>query len=74
MLVYGDDKTRASLAQTFSTVCSTRECPAFTVVANHFKSKGSACDDLGDPNANDGQVRRELGQVLDHSTGTSHGE
>lgn len=57
MLDYNDDKTRASLAQTLAVRCDdARSCPAFTLVANHFKSKGSSCDDIDDPDANDGQV------------------
>ena len=27
----------------------------FTVAVNHFKSKGSACNDVGDPDTGDGQ-------------------
>lgn len=56
VLDYNDGKTRASLAQTLAINCNSQSCPAFTLVANHFKSKGSACDDLDDPDANDGQV------------------
>ena len=59
VLDYGENKTRASLAQTFSATCGHHHsrCPSFTVVVNHFKSKGSDCDDIGDPDADDGQVR-----------------
>lgn len=46
-----DTKNRPSLAQTFEASVGER----FTVVVNHFKSKGSACDDVGDPDAGDGQ-------------------
>ena len=46
-----DDKNRPSLAQTFKTASS----EVFTVAVNHFKSKGSDCDDIGDSNLNDGQ-------------------
>lgn len=57
MLDYNDTKTRASLAQTLAVKCDDSEpCPAFTLVANHFKSKGSDCEDVGDPDLNDGQV------------------
>jgi hypothetical protein len=33
------------------------------VAVNHFKSKGSACDDLGDPNTGDGQGNCNLTRV-----------
>jgi predicted extracellular nuclease len=46
-----DTKNRPSLAQTFETADGAR----FTVVVNHLKSKGSACDDVGDPDTGDGQ-------------------
>ena len=46
-----DDKNRPALIQTFEDGDGER----LTVAVNHFKSKGSACDDVGDPNANDGQ-------------------
>lgn len=60
MLDYGDGKTRASLAQTFAVKCDESSCPAFTLVANHFKSKGSDCEDVDDPDTNDGQVGTSL--------------
>lgn len=58
VLEYGDSKTRASLAQTLAVKCGgdVDECPAFTMVVNHLKSKGSSCDSIGDPDAGDGQV------------------
>ncbi|WP_286262079.1 ExeM/NucH family extracellular endonuclease [Thalassotalea atypica] len=46
-----DDKNRPSLAQTFTS----NNGETFTVVVNHFKSKGSSCANIGDPNKNDGQ-------------------
>ena len=49
---FNDDKNRPALAQTFE---ETATGASLTVVVNHLKSKGSDCDDLGDPNANDGQ-------------------
>lgn len=61
MLDFNYGKTRANLAQTLAIKCSVWSCPAFTLVANHFKSKGSGCDDLDDPDANDGPV----GDLLD---------
>lgn len=47
-----DTKSRPALAQTFEDLTNGAR---FTVVVNHFKSKGSACDDVGDPNMGDGQ-------------------
>lgn len=47
-----DQKNRPSIAQTFEPVSGGL---ALTVVANHLKSKGSACDDVGDPDVGDGQ-------------------
>ncbi len=49
---FNDDKNRPMLTQTFDQV-STGE--RFTVSVNHLKSKGSDCDDLGDPDEHDGQ-------------------
>ncbi len=46
-----DTRNRPSIAQTFEDTNGGR----FTVVVNHLKSKGSACDDLGDPDTGDGQ-------------------
>ncbi len=47
-----DTKNRPTLAQTFQSVANGSR---FTVVVNHFKSKGSPCDDVGDLDAGDGQ-------------------
>ena len=47
-----DTKSRPSLAQTFQDISTGGR---FTVVVNHFKSKGSDCNDLGDPDTGDGQ-------------------
>jgi predicted extracellular nuclease len=47
-----DTKNRPALAQTF---VDTSTGGVFTVVVNHLKSKGSDCDELGDPDALDGQ-------------------
>lgn len=47
-----DTKSRPSLAQTFAVNANGAK---FTVVVNHLKSKGSACDDVGDPDLGDGQ-------------------
>ena len=46
-----DDKNRPALAQTFS---ENATGSVFTVTVNHLKSKGSDCDDLGDPDLGDG--------------------
>jgi len=48
-----DTKSRPSLAQTFEVNATGAK---FTVVVNHLKSKGSACDDVGDPDLGDGQA------------------
>jgi predicted extracellular nuclease len=47
-----DTKSRPALAQTFDEVATGAR---FTVVVNHLKSKGSSCDDIGDPDTGDGQ-------------------
>ncbi|HZA41432.1 MAG TPA: ExeM/NucH family extracellular endonuclease [Actinomycetota bacterium] len=46
-----DDKSRPVLAQTFADGAG----GVFTVAVNHLKSKGSSCDDVGDPDTGDGQ-------------------
>jgi predicted extracellular nuclease len=48
-----DQKNRPALAQTFEDSLSGGKV---TVVVNHLKSKGSSCDDVGDPDLNDGQA------------------
>jgi predicted extracellular nuclease len=47
-----DTKNRPSLAQTFAVNATGAR---FTVVVNHLKSKGSDCNDVGDPDLGDGQ-------------------
>ena len=47
-----DTKSRPALAQTFEENATGAR---FTVAVNHLKSKGSACNDIGDPDAGDGQ-------------------
>lgn len=47
-----DEKNRPVLIQTFAEN-STGE--RFTLAVNHLKSKGSPCDDVGDPDMGDGQ-------------------
>ena len=49
---FNDSKSRPALAQTFEEIATGAR---FTVVINHFKSKGSACTDVGDPDIGDGQ-------------------
>jgi len=49
---FNDTKNRPVLAQTFMEN-STGE--KFTVAVNHLKSKGSDCNDIGDPDTGDGQ-------------------
>lgn len=47
-----DSKNRPALAQAFEEVATGAR---FTVVVNHLKSKGSDCNDVGDPDVGDGQ-------------------
>ena len=47
-----DTKNRPSLAQTFTQISNGKR---LTVVVNHLKSKGSDCEDVGDPDTGDGQ-------------------
>jgi uncharacterized protein len=47
-----DTKNRPTLAQTFM---RNADGAKLTVVVNHLKSKGSDCNDLGDPDTGDGQ-------------------
>jgi len=49
---FDDRRNRPSLAQTFHAHATDE---FVTVVVNHFKSKGSNCDIVGDPDAGDGQ-------------------
>ena len=46
-----DQKNRPTIAQTFR---DNHSGGVFTVAVNHFKSKGSACDDVFDPDTGDG--------------------
>jgi predicted extracellular nuclease len=46
-----DDYNRPALAQTFMDNATDG---TFTVAVNHLKSKGSDCDDIGDPDTGDG--------------------
>lgn len=61
-----DTKNRPALAQSFVEKASAAR---FTVTVNHFKSKGSSCDDVGDPTDPNGQgncngVRTEAAAAL----------
>jgi uncharacterized protein len=61
-----DTKSRPSLAQTFEVNDTGAR---FTVVVNHLKSKGSDCNDVGDPDIGDGQgncsqTRRAAAEAL----------
>ncbi len=47
-----DTRNRPVLVQTFDEIASGER---LTVAVNHLKSKGSDCDDLGDPDLGDGQ-------------------
>jgi predicted extracellular nuclease len=47
-----DTRNRPVLAQTFEQVT---DGARLTVAVNHLKSKGSPCDDIGDPDVGDGQ-------------------
>jgi predicted extracellular nuclease len=48
---FDDQFNRPALAQTF---LDTSNGAVFTLVINHLKSKGSDCDDVGDPDEDDG--------------------
>ena len=50
--LFNDDKNRPALTQSFEHLASNDR---FTVVVNHLKSKGSSCEDLGDPEDPNGQ-------------------
>ncbi|SQH77066.1 putative Extracellular nuclease [Shewanella benthica] len=50
--LFNDGKNRPMLTQGFRHLDSDE---VIVVAVNHFKSKGSDCDSLGDPNMNDGQ-------------------
>jgi predicted extracellular nuclease len=56
---FDDDRSRPALAQTFEEVGTGER---FTVVVNHLKSKGSACD--GDPDLGDGQGNCNVTRTL----------
>lgn len=47
-----DTKNRPALAQSFQEVAT---AGVITIAVNHLKSKGSSCNDVGDPNLGDGQ-------------------
>ncbi|WP_423831487.1 ExeM/NucH family extracellular endonuclease [Stutzerimonas stutzeri] len=57
---FNDTRNRPALAQTFR---ERRSGERLTVVVNHFKSKGSSCDDIGDKDMGDGQGNCNLTRV-----------
>jgi endonuclease/exonuclease/phosphatase family metal-dependent hydrolase len=64
--LFDDTKNRPALAQTFIDNATGAQ---FTVVVNHLKSKGSDCNDVGDPDTGDGQgncnvTRTQAAQAL----------
>jgi predicted extracellular nuclease len=50
--LFNSDYNRPAIAQTFERSTGSGR---FTAVVNHLKSKGSPCDDIGDPDIGDGQ-------------------
>ncbi len=58
---FNDDKNRPALAQSFLEHSTNG---IFTVVVNHLKSKGSPCDDVGDPNLGDGAGNCNITRLL----------
>lgn len=54
---------RPPLAQTFRQIVDRGSRQPFTVVVNHFKSKGSSCASIGDPDTGDGQGNCNLTRV-----------
>ena len=63
---FDDNRNRPALAQTFSLRSNDAR---LTVVVNHLKSKGSSCENDGDPNMRDGQgncnqVRRNAATAI----------
>lgn len=54
---------RPPLAQNFREVVDGGSRQPFTVVVNHFKSKGSSCASIGDPDVGDGQGNCNLTRV-----------
>jgi uncharacterized protein len=54
---------RPPMAQTFRPLDTRGSRQRFTVVVNHFKSKGSSCSSIGDPDIGDGQANCNLTRV-----------
>jgi uncharacterized protein len=54
---------RPPLAQAFRQIPGQASIQPFTVVVNHFKSKGSSCAAIGDPDNLDGQAHCNLTRV-----------
>ena len=77
---FDDAKNRPMLTQTFDTAATGGgAAERFTVSVNHLKSKGSDCNDVGDPDAGDGQgncngTRTEAARaIVDHLAGDPTG-
>jgi predicted extracellular nuclease len=54
---------RPPLAQRFRALIDQVSPRPFAVVVNHFKSKGSSCESIGDPDTGDGQANCNLTRV-----------
>ncbi|MFP5331524.1 MAG: ExeM/NucH family extracellular endonuclease, partial [Acidimicrobiia bacterium] len=54
---------RPPLAQSFRPLIDRGSKQLFAVVVNHFKSKGSSCASIGDPDTGDGQANCNLTRV-----------
>lgn len=58
---FDETRNRPAIAQSFK---QNSDGAVFSVVVNHFKSKGSPCDDGGDPDLNDGQGNCNVTRAL----------
>lgn len=54
---FNDDKNRPAVLQTFEEIANGARV---TIAVNHLKSKGSDCNDLGDPDLDDGAANCNL--------------
>lgn len=57
---FSDNRNRPALAQAFEDIASGA---TVSVVVNHLKSKGSSCENDGDPNVSDGQGNCNLSRT-----------
>lgn len=64
-VAFNDNYNRPALAQTFEEIETGEK---LTVVVNHLKSKGSGCDDLGDPDDSDGQGNCNITRTITAGT------